>query len=152
MRTRTPRASEMTLASSHEFEEHRGEIELRIDAPSLSALFVEAARAVAGKMDVSPLENPAAWTEEVVVTASDREALLVGWLNELVYRSEFAKVLFTEFEITHLSDRQLVAGIHGKCVERLRNPVKAATYNGLSIEEGAGGFTARVVLEAGEPR
>lgn len=140
------------LASRHEFEEHRGELELRIDAPSLLALFVEAGRALAGKMDVTPLENPGAWTDEVVVTASDREALLVAWLNELVYRSEFAKVLFTEFEIAHLSDRQLVGRIHGKCVERLRNPIRAATYNGLSIREGAGGFTARVVLEASESR
>lgn len=137
----------MASAASHTFEEHRGELEIRIDAPSLPALFVEAARALAEVMQATPLEAPTAWSDEVVLDASDREALLVEWLNELVYRSEVAKAHFTEFEIGHLSDRRLVAGIRGTRVERLRNPVKAATYHGLSIVERAGGVTATVILD-----
>ncbi len=137
----------MTARARHSFEEHRGELEVRIDAPSLPALFAEAGRALAEVMHATPLEAPAGWSDEVVVNARDREALLVEWLNELVFRSEVSKVLFTEFEITHLSDRQLVAAIRGTCVEQLRNPVKAATYHGLSIAERAGEVTAKVILD-----
>jgi SHS2 domain-containing protein len=137
----------MAAAGRHSFEEHRGELEVRFDAPSLPALFAEAGRALAEVMHTTPLEAPAGWSDEIVVNARDREALLVEWLNELVFRSEVAKVLFTEFEITHLSDRQIVAAIRGTRVERLRNPVKAATYHGLSIVEHAGGFTAKVILD-----
>ncbi len=132
---------------AHAFEEHLGELEIRIEAPSLPALFAEAGRALAEAMHGSPLASPSGWSEDVVVTAVDREALLVEWLNELILRSEIAKVLFTEFEITRLSDRQLVAVIRGTRVERLRNPVKAATYHGLSIVERAGGVTATVILD-----
>lgn len=137
----------MAGGASHALEEHRGELELRIDAPSLPELFAEAGRALAEEMHASPLEAPAGWSDEVVVNARDREALLVEWLNELVFRAEVARVLLSRFEITELSDRRLVARIHGTCVERLRNPVKAATYHGLSIAERAGGVTARVILD-----
>lgn len=137
----------MAAVASHTFEEHRGELEIQLDAPSLTELFAEAGRALAEVMDVTPLDAPVGWSDEVVVNARDREALLVDWLNELVFRSEVAKVLFTEFQITHLSDRQLVAAIRGTRVERLRNPVKAATYHGLSIAERAGGVSAKVILD-----
>jgi SHS2 domain-containing protein len=133
--------------ATHSFEEHRGELEIRIDAPSLPALFAEAGRALAEVMHATPLEAPAGWSDEVVVNGRDREALLVEWLNELVFRSEVSKVLFTEFEITHLSDRRLAAAIRGTRVHELRNPVKAATYHGLSVTEHAGGVTAKVILD-----
>lgn len=137
----------MVSRSRHSFEEHRSELEVRIDAPSLKELFAEAGRALAEVMRGTALQPPRGWSEEVVVSAADRAALLVEWLNELVLRSEISKVLFTRFEITHLSDRRLVAAIRGTRVERLRNPVKAATYHGLSISERAGGVTARVILD-----
>lgn len=138
---------EANVAASHSFEEHLAELELRVDGPSLPELFAEAGRAVVEVMDATPPATPSGWSAEVVVNASDRDALLVDWLNELVFRSEVGKVLLTELEITHLSDRQLVATIRGTRVERLRNPVKAATYHGLSITERAGGFTAKVILD-----
>ncbi len=137
----------MASPASHSFEEHRGELEIRLDAPSLPALFAEAGRALAELMHGTALEPPTGWSDEVVVTAGDREALLVQWLNELIFRSEVAKVLFTEFEITHLSDHKLAATLRGTRLERLRNPVKAATYHGLSITEHAGAFGAKVILD-----
>ncbi len=134
-------------AARHALEEHRGELEIRIDAPSLPALFAEAGRALAEAMRGTPLEPPSAWSDDVVVEAEDREALLVEWLNDLVFRSEVSKVLFTDFQISHLTDRQLVATIRGTRLARLRNPVKAATYHGLSITERDGGLTATVILD-----
>lgn len=134
-------------SAEHAFEEHRGELEVRIDAPSLPGLFAEAGLALSELMHATPLERPSGWSDEIVVNARDREALLVGWLNELVLRAEIEKVLFTKFEIAHLSEHQLVATIHGTCVGALRNPVKAATYHGLSIGERADGFTAKVILD-----
>ncbi len=137
----------MAARAEHSFEEHRGELEIRVDGPTLAAVFVEAGRALAELMNATPLEAPAGLSDEVVVSAPDREALLVEWLNELVYRSETERAIFTGLEIAHLSDRQLVATIRGTRVAGLRNPVKAATYHGLSIAEKAGGVTAKVILD-----
>ena len=137
----------MASAAGHAFEEHRGELEIRIDGPTLEALFAEAGRALAELMRATPLEPRTRCAEEVVVSAPDREALLVEWLNELVFRSEVEKAIFGELDIAHLSDTRLVATIRGTRVAALRNPVKAATYHGVCIAERAGGFTAKVVLD-----
>jgi SHS2 domain-containing protein len=137
----------MEAPASHAFEERLGELVMRIDAPSLPQLFVEAGRALAEVMRATPLEAPTAVRQDVTANARDREALLVEWLNELVLRSEVSTARFTELEITHLSDRQLVATIRGTRVEQLRNPVRAATYNGLSIAERGGRVVAEVIFE-----
>jgi SHS2 domain-containing protein len=132
---------------AHSFEEHPGELALRVEAPSLPALFAEAGRALAGVMSGSPAAAPDACAEEVLLEAPDREALLVDWLNELVFRSEVSKALFSEFDIRELGDRRLAATIRGTRVERLRNPVKAATYHGLSVAAPGAGFTATILLD-----
>ena len=137
----------MARRAEHFFEEHRGELEIRVDGPTLAAVFVEAGRALAELMNATPLEAPVGLSDEVVVNAPDREALLVEWLNELVYRSEVERAIFTELEIGQLSGNRLVATIRGTRVAGLRNPVKAATYHGLSIAEKAGGITAKVLLD-----
>ncbi len=137
----------MAVRAEHSFEEHRGELEIRIEGPTLPAVFAEAGRALAEVMDATSLEAPMGLSDEVVVNAPDREALLVEWLNELVYRSEVERAIFTDLEVAHLSDHQLVATIRGTRVAGLRNPVKAATYHGLSIAENAGGITAKVILD-----
>lgn len=145
-RSGKPKLVPMT-STGHVFEEHRGELEVRLEAPSLAELFAEAGRALREVMGATPLDPPERWEDEVVVKAIDRESLLVEWLNQLVLRAEVSKALFTDFEIEHLSDRELVATVRGTRVARLRNPVKAATYHGLSIAPRPGGFTARVILD-----
>lgn len=137
----------MAGVARHFFDEHVSEVALRLEASSLPALFEEAGRALAELMRARPLEHPTGCTDELSLRASDSEALLVDWLNELVLRSEVAKAIFTEFEIQHLFDGQLVAVIRGTRVAELRNPVKAATYHGLTLVEHAGRIAATVVLD-----
>ncbi len=134
-------------SSRHVVEEHKGELALRIEAATLPGLFEEAARALSEAMRGDADGAAAAWSRNLRVSSNDREALLVEWLNELVYQCEAEHVLVTEFHVDRLSDTELEARVRGVRVERLRNPVKAATFHRLSIAEGAGGFTAFVVLD-----
>lgn len=131
----------------HVVEEHVGELAFRLEAPTLTELFEEAGRALAGVMRGRGLRRAPPARLEIAVQAPDREALLVEWLNELVYRAEVEHVLFTDFRVQLLSDRELVAIARGRRVGRLRNPVKAATLHSLSLAEVAGGVRAKVVLD-----
>ncbi len=134
--------------SSHVFEEHTADVRLRVEAPTLPELFVEAGRALAEL--VGPEEGargPILEEETVYVRASDRDALLVDWLNELVYRSETTKRVYPELAIESFSQHELEARIRGFDAEDLRTPVKAATFHGLRITERPGGYTASVVLD-----
>jgi SHS2 domain-containing protein len=132
--------------ASHTLEEQTGELMLRIEASTLPEIFAEAGRALAEAMDTPAGDGPLA-RRSFEIEASDREALLADWLNELVFASETEKVIFREFRVELPSERRLRALSSGVKVERLRNPVKAATYHGLAIREGPEGFVATVVLD-----
>ncbi len=136
----------MPGGASHVFEEHTGEVQLRIEAADLRELFAEAGRALAELM-VDRLPGELDTTEAVAVSALDREGLLVEWLNEIVFRSETRKKVYTRFEIQELSDKELRATIRGAAATELRTAVKAATMHRLRILERPGGYTATVVLD-----
>jgi SHS2 domain-containing protein len=83
---------------------------------------------------------------EVAVKATDPEALVVDWLNELLYRYEAEGFLPREFDVT-VDDTG--TGLHAQCwgepidLERheILTLVKAATYPGWSCPTtGIGGY------------
>ncbi|MCX6003827.1 MAG: archease [Chloroflexi bacterium] len=86
----------------------------------------------------------------IEVTAPDREALLVNWLNELIYLFETKEILFNRFDVTHLTDTELKAVGYGEKLDlakhHLKREVKAATYHTLKIEEN-GGCKVRVLFD-----
>ncbi len=135
-----------TARAGHTLEEHTGELRLRIEAPTLPEIFAEAGRALADAMGLPPGGGPVV-ERRIEVEASDREALLVDWINELVFLAEAEKVVFRQFRIELPSERRLVATSSGVKVDGLRNPVKAATYHALDIAERPEGFVATVVLD-----
>ncbi|HEX9045640.1 MAG TPA: archease [Verrucomicrobiae bacterium] len=78
-------------------------------------------------------------TETLVVTATDREALLVRWLSELNFQHVTRHQLFCRFEVRELRDDRLVAEVSGEAVAPERHTVyteiKAVTFHGLRLEE-----------------
>lgn len=129
------------------FEEHTGEVQLRIAAPSLPQLFEEAGVALAELMAEQRDNSSAEDTETVALHAPDREALLVEWLNELIFRAETQQKIYRDIRITHLSENDLRAEIRGTFPERLRTEVKAATFHRIKIQPEGDGYAATVVLD-----
>ena len=131
---------------TYTFVEHTGELELQLEAPTLPELFAEAGRALAELM----IENgggPETVHVDLTVHARDQAALLVSWLDELIYRAETEHAVFTRFDITSLTDTDLAAKIHGITPSAFQSPVKAATYHRLQLASRGGAFTATVVLD-----
>ena len=135
------------LPSGHSLLEHTGELELRIQAPDLRSLYTEAAIALAKLMLAEPSDAPRPPVESVSVEAPDRSTLLVEWLNEIVFRCETRKLIYTEIEIDFASDNKIDARIRGVEPAALRTAVKAATLHRVSIVEQPEGFVASVVLD-----
>lgn len=133
--------------AGHAFVEHTSEVELRLHAPALPALFVEAGRALAELMLGEEWRGAETAVEVVRVTAPDREALLAAWIDELVFRAETRKAVFTRFAITHLDDGEVVAEIGGIAAPVIKTAVKAATFHGLRVAQEEGRWVAAVVLD-----
>lgn len=131
---------------SHAFEEHVGEVRLRLQAESLPGLFEEAARALAELMCTEHAE-PAGQPLPVRIRAPDREALLAAWIDELVFLSETRKRVWTEARAERFTETELLATVRGFEPAALRTQVKAATMHGLRIVETGGRYEATVVLD-----
>ena len=78
-------------------------------------------------------------SRKVDIESIDQEALLVDWLNELLYLFDVKHIIFKRFEITALSQNRLQARIYGEKVDQsrhqLKTGIKAATYHMLKIEK-----------------
>lgn len=137
----------MPSVPRHSFEDHVGEVRLRIDAPTLAGLFEEAARGLAELMMETASRVTADGAETVTLEAPDREALLVDWLNEIIFLCETRRRIYTDVRVRHVSDTRLEAELHGVFPEALRTAVKAATLHGLEVDASSRGYSATVVLD-----
>ena len=87
---------------------------------------------------------------DIEVTATDKESLLVEWLNELIYRFDTENIIFKRFDITELDNTRLKARSYGEKVDNsrheLRTGVKAATYHLLKVDKDDG-YKVQVILD-----
>jgi SHS2 domain-containing protein len=137
----------VVMDRSVEVVEHPGEVRLRLRAESFGALAVVAGRALAElELRRVPGEGAGAW-REVAVTGRDAEALLVNWLNELIYLAETERWMGVEYTMVGATDTTLRMRVRGITVERAPSCVKAATFHGLHVVPVPGGLEADIVLD-----
>jgi SHS2 domain-containing protein len=129
------------------FEEHTGEVRIRVEGASLAELFVEAARALGELMGATAPPEREVAPERLEVRARDRDALLVAWLDELIYRTERCGRIFSDLRIERAEETRMVAQAWGGRILEPRTAVKAATLHALKIRQQGGGFAAEVVLD-----
>lgn len=129
----------------HRFETHTGEVQIRLAAPDLPGLFVAAAEAFAELVAerVGP-ERAEPW--HVDLREADREALLVRWLDELVYRADRHGEVPRSVQVAIDGDH-LAAEVRLGPIVVPRTEVKAATYHGLAVRAAAGQLEATVVVD-----
>jgi SHS2 domain-containing protein len=126
---------------------HTAEVMLRLRATTLADLLAEAGRAL-GRLELGEPVPPAAGEPRLIeVQSPDREALLVDWLNELVYLAETERWVPVEFEMVTANDTTARAWARGVVTDEAPARVKAATFHGLKVVAGPQGFEADVVLD-----
>lgn len=137
----------MSVPFEHAFEEHTGEVRLRLRAPSLEALFVQAAHGLADLMVERVADLPLDRTQEVEVTGRDAEALLVSWLDELIFLTDTTGVVYPQVDELHLEEGRLVSRVRGGRPPSFKTSVKAATFHDLEVRVEEGQASAAVILD-----
>ena len=133
---------------SHSFQDHTGEVLARVSAPSLQDLFVEAARALNQYLaEGVQMDTEGGFEEEIIVTAPDRETLLVPWLSEIWFRIDTKNTLYARFEILEFKERGLKARIFGDGKTRPVRDIKAVTHHGLQIRRVGDSFEADIIFD-----
>ena len=124
-------------ARPFEVLEHPADIGFRAFGQDLPDLFAAAAMAmlsIAGDPGVVEPRNE----YDIAVESGDREALMVDWLNEVLYWFDGKRIAFREFQVTALTDSAIQAVGVGEPRDPERHRahliVKAVTYHQLRIE------------------
>jgi SHS2 domain-containing protein len=135
------------LLPSHERRDHTSEIELHVRAGSLGDLLAEAGRALAEVELTSANCVPGGPARTIRVSSSDREALLVAWLNELIFLADIDRWVAMDFSIDLADETEVRARASGVTLQWAPSRVKAATFHGLRVEDVPGGLEADVILD-----
>ena len=134
----------------YEVVEHTADAGLRIEAPDLNGLFVDAAKGlysliIENPEDIRPLQEV-----EIHVDGSQTDYLLFDWLNELLYRFDSERLLLAEFSLD-VDGRGLHVRARGETFDparhRAAHEVKAITYHELCVQQVSGGWEARVIVD-----
>jgi len=134
-------------ASWHRWIDHTSEVQLQVGAESFGGLAAEAGRALGLLLLRGVPPEVAGPPRELEVSSADREALLVDWLNEILFVAETERWVPVEFEIRDASPIRLRAAARGVEVEEPPSNVKAATFHGLRVEERDDGLHAEVIFD-----
>jgi len=132
---------------AYRWMDHTLEVQLEVEAESSAGLATEAGRALGLLMlrgEPAAVSGPARRLE---VSAVDRDALLVNWLNEILFVAETEQWVPVEFEGEESSSTHLRIAARGVQVQEPPSSVKAATFHGLRVEEHDGRFRAEVIFD-----
>jgi SHS2 domain-containing protein len=135
----------MTLFHFEELE-HTADLALKVHGHNLEEVFANTAYAMFSLMaDLDGLEPTI--SREISLESLDYEALLVDWLNELLYLHEVEEEIYSRFEIEALSPTELSAIVWGSKIKASKLTVKAATFHDLEISETEDGYLVTVVFD-----
>lgn len=133
-----------------EITDHTADIAIKAYGSTLKELFQNAALGMFNI--IADLEGIRPSTEiEIKAEGIDREELLVAWLEELLYNFYTKNIIFSEFNITELTDTDLSAKVKGRFVgenrNRLKTEIKAATRHELKINKTGEKYEVQVVFD-----
>ncbi|SRR5258707_7284254 len=134
----------------YEVFEHTADIGLHAYGQTLPELFANAAAGMESLM-VAPAQIEARVSREVTVEGRDLVALLIAWLNELVFLFDTDYLLLRQFEISDFTGTSLRATVSGEPYNAARHDlssaIKAVTWHEAEVRSEAAGYRARIIFD-----
>jgi SHS2 domain-containing protein len=133
--------------------ENKADIGVRGSGASIGVAFSECAKAMTSIMaSVEKISQKKKIGVEI--KASDKEALLVAFLNELLYIKDAKQMIFSKFEVSVGEDEhgaELKAICFGEKINpkehELMTEVKAATYSQLKVSKKGKEWVAQCIVD-----
>ena len=141
---------------SFEYVDHTADVAVRLRSGSAAELFRDATEAMLSTL-LDREQTPQLGSKTAVpvsLAAEDDEALLVDYLNELIFLFDTRRFLPADLEVAALSLKppaRLEGTLRGETYDPLKHTakteIKAATFHGLRIRETDAGLEAQVVFD-----
>lgn len=134
----------------YETFEHTADLGLRVRAPDLETLFIDAARGVTSMIVANIDQVRGVRQIRLDVPGTRHDELLFDWLTEILYAFESEHLLLSQFSV-RLDESGLSATAEGEPADetrhQLEHEVKAITYHGLRVEQTPDGWLAEVIVD-----
>ena len=134
----------------YEWIDHTADVGVRAFGKTLGELFRNAAL---GMFEIIADLDTVGTTEirEIGLCAETVEELYILWHQELLFRSAVDGVVYKEFVFKEISQRGLLASIHGAKFDpdkqSLKKEIKAVTYHALKVERTKDGWVGEVIFD-----
>lgn len=136
--------------STYYLLDHTADVGIVATGETLGEALTEAARGLFSVM-VEPATVEEREVQEVEVESPDLEALVVDWLNELIFFFEARGFVVKRCQVLECTEGRIRARCYGEQGDPTRHhfltSVKAATYHGLRVEQVDGGWRVQVILD-----
>jgi SHS2 domain-containing protein len=134
-----------------EFFEHTADVGLAAYGDTLPELFQNAGLGLMALLVDPETVQSGGVRDRIEVQATDRETLLVHWLNEVLFLYQVQQMVFSRLHITSYSDTSIQAQGEGELLDpgrhRVLREIKAVTFHDVRVEPRGRGWAARVVLD-----
>lgn len=136
------------MTKRFEFFPHTADVKFRAYGKDLAELFSNAVSALAAVLGGEERWRGRATIEKhLVLSAPDRETLLVDFLSEILTWSDAEDALPHTVIVEEISDTSLSVRVSGARGVPFTNDVKAVTYSDLRVEQVGDRWEADVVLD-----
>jgi SHS2 domain-containing protein len=134
--------------ASFDYLPHVGEVGLRVTGTTIGEVLRQAGLALATLLlPGGPPSGRPHVVREIAIDAPDRAALLIDWLNELLYLADRDRWVPNTIDIRDATDRQVRASASGPVLDQAPTLVKAATWHDVRFDARNGTFEARILLD-----
>jgi SHS2 domain-containing protein len=136
----------MNLGPSLQEVEHTADRAFCVRGQDLAELLGNAARAMAA-LDGEPPYSERFIRRVIEVDGSDRETLLVNWLNEILYLEQIHHEFYDHFLLSNVTESHLHAQLYGRLFDSSTTSIKAVTFHNLEVKETSEGLEATLVVD-----
>ena len=140
----------MANAKPYEFFDHTADVGLRASGATLAELLTRMAQGLTELIaEDSPLQ-PAS-SRSIRLTADSAEALLLAWLQELLFWFSTERFLPVQYELDEVSPTTLSGRVRGDTFDPSRHvqgrEVKAITRHLLKVQQRNGTWYGQVIVD-----
>jgi len=137
---------DLEQASGAEEVEHTADRAFRIRGRNLTQLLERAAQVLVA-LEAEPLARECFVKRVIEVEGTDRETLLVNWLNEILYLEQTYQETYDHCLLQDVTDHHLRAQLYSRPADSNVASAKAVTFHNLEVKESSDGLEATFVVD-----
>lgn len=117
-----------------EILEHKADLKIRAFGKDKKQLFSNMLLAMT-ESQKPEIKSKGEIKRQIKIKSLDLPALLVDFLNEVLYLSQTNKEVYSNIIFKKFTDKEIKGELIGQEVERFGEDIKAATYHNLDIDQ-----------------